>query len=196
VSARVVLASSLLVLVVGCAPTVASGSRAARHSGVTTVELDSSGGDTRRAPTPALEEGLVETAARGAPIAAAPPAVAFAPWPGASSPGTPRLVYVRAAWSAASLDVERRGLFDSVAVRKLARPFSAVLLDVTDVDAREQQHSLVALGVRDVPSIVLDGCGARLDPGTTRRLVRVLDESTLVAALEACLSADDAGPPP
>jgi hypothetical protein len=182
--ARVVLTLVLVPgVLAGCEPSVAS---TPRHAvGATTVELGSRP-SADRAPS-------LEAASPGPSVSmSTPPALAFAPWPGASGPL--RLVYVRAAWSAAALDVERSGLFESVAVRELARPFSAVLLDVTDVDAQERQSTLVELGVRDVPSVVLEGCGAG-GGRANRRVLRVLDQATVSAALEGCLAGDDRGPP-
>jgi hypothetical protein len=176
-----VLSSALLVLLAGCNPTVPASS-APHGRDATTVEL-ARGRDSR---APSFEE----TAPRAARPPAPAPALDFAPWPGTSPAGAPRLVYVRAAWSTAALDVERRGLFDSATVRRLAQPFRAVVLDVSDADARALEQTLLELGVRDVPSVVLEGCRGE------RRLVRVLDEPTLTAALEGCLSGDEGAAPP
>jgi hypothetical protein len=165
----------LLTLLLGCSATVPEG-QVSEEAGAETIDLPSAGA------LPVVLASTTATAHSGS--TKRPPPIDFATWPAASS--GPRLIFVRAAWSTASLQAERSGLFDSVEVRRLAQPFRAVTLDVSDASDAVREQTLLELGVRDVPSIVLEGCDAQ---GGARRVVRVR-ESELTAALADCLTTE------
>ncbi len=74
----------------------------------------------------------------------------------------PLLLFFRADWSAASVQMERGVLADDV-VARAARVFVAARVDATDEKATSAEYWLQATGVIGVPAIVL------IEPGTGRK---------------------------
>jgi thiol:disulfide interchange protein len=91
----------------------------------------------------------------------------------------PLLVYLRAEWSVASLELER-GIWSDPAVRRAARRFVAVKIDVSDAEA-DAEFWARRYGARGVPTTVLvDGEGrtaATLHGAfTAEELLRALEQ--------------------
>lgn len=76
----------------------------------------------------------------------------------------PLFVFVRADWSARSVEIRRSGLFDDPSVRRALARFVVIDLDVTDEDAAAAVTA-VPFDVPGVPSMFL------WEPATGRRRV-------------------------
>jgi hypothetical protein len=85
-----------------------------------------------------------------------------ASWSAARDANKPLFVYVRAAWNAASVDVERTTLL-SPAVARAARPYVPVYVDITDDDVLARVEARLGKPVGTLPGFVL------VDPRTQRR---------------------------
>jgi thiol:disulfide interchange protein len=89
----------------------------------------------------------------------------------------PLIVWVRASWDAATMEMERK-VWTDPRVLEAARPFVALRLDVTDTDGYAERYA-EQYEVRGVPTIVLyDARGRRVDAFIGSR-----DPADLVAAL-------------
>jgi thiol:disulfide interchange protein len=96
--------------------------------------------------------------------------------------GQPLLVFVKADWATASVEMERKVLLDPAVVRA-ARPFVAIKIDATNDDPATIQK-LGTFGVDGVPAIVMEL------PTTGRReiIASFVEAEDLARALNAFLS--------
>jgi hypothetical protein len=96
--------------------------------------------------------------------------------------GLPLLVFVKADWATASVEMERKVLVDP-AVARAARPFIAIKIDATNDDPATI-HKLGTFGVDGVPAIVMEL------PTTGRReiIASFIEAEDLARALNTFLS--------
>ncbi len=153
---------------------------------------EASVGDARVAPPEVVELGpteravqLTEAASSARPSARPSPPLHFEhDWRTVMSakPSKPRLAWVRAEWSVASLEFERSGAFSHPEAIALSASFERVWVDVTE-PTPELDTLLQSLEVSSVPSLVLLGC---VQP-PQRRVFAALTPERLTSALAECL---------
>ena len=93
--------------------------------------------------------------------------------------GRPLLVWIRAGWETASLEMERRSWTDP-AVIQAARPFIALRLDMTETEGDAERYA-ERYDVKMVPTTILFGLGGR----QMQTLTGFQDAAVLAAALRA-----------
>jgi thiol:disulfide interchange protein len=93
--------------------------------------------------------------------------------------GLPLLIWVRAGWEAASLEMERR-IWTEPVVIEAARPFVALRLDVTETEGDSERYA-ERYAVSMVPTTILFAPGGR----RVETLTGLRDPAALAAALRA-----------